>query len=352
MNATPLVQLTGWKTTALRDPVDGSPLVSLSDDELATRLGRDGRVLDLAQEEHYWNHIPRDEMARLLSRTAEVGWAQAMDEVFLPRVDAYTFQYATDERRADWFPLCRGGEGLSIADIGAGWGAVTTALARQGHRVYALDTNLETLEFVSRKTTQEGLGGRVFPVRVDPLESSALPFADDSLDLVVLNGVLEWVGAATNVGSPRDAQRFALSEARRVLRSEGQLYLAIESRFGLSMLLGGEDHPGTRFTSVMPRWMATWTTKRAGKGPYRTWTYSYGALRRLLRQAGFVQTRFYAPFPDYRFPHSIVPLADGELFRNTIVRPGLSRGHARLLQASSWLGLHRDAVSHFSVVAS
>jgi SAM-dependent methyltransferase len=188
-------------------------------------------------------------------------------------------------------------------------------------------------------------------VRIDPLELTPLPIEDNSVDMLLLNGVLEWVGAGVEEGCPRDHQLALLEDVVRVLKPEGTLYLAIESRWGLSMLLGGEDHPKTRFTSVVPRWLASILTRRAGKGPYRTWTYGYRALRGLLHDAGLTRTEFSSPFPDYRFPHSIVPIEDRSTFRQNIFRPGLTHGHARLLSLAAIFGLHKDAVSHYSVIA-
>lgn len=334
----------------LRCPRTGRPVADHLD-EHPESVVRGGTVLDLAEQSHYWNHLSEEEMGELLEIARTRDWRAGLDEIFRPRVDGYTYAYATDPRRADSLALCDLSPSSLVVDVGAGWGAVTCALAEQGHRTLALDSNLETLEFLAHRSLQEGYGDRVIPVRIDPLEAAPLPLEDGCADLLLLNGVLEWVGAGVETGSPRDHQLRLLREVHRVLRPEGSLYLAIESRWGISMFLGAEDHPKTRFTSVVPRWAASWMTRRAGKGPYRTWTHGYYELRSLLREAGFGSTRFYSPFPDYRFPHSIVPLDRPALFRRTIRRPGLRPRFAKLLEMLSYVDLHRNVVNHYGVVA-
>jgi len=337
-------------------PAIECPRTHLGLEELAAQRSqafvRDGRVLDLATTSHYWNHLTEEQMVELLRICRESGWRQSIDAVLRPEVDDYTVSYVVDPRRADGIQPLLADEPMSIVDVGAGWGAVTCSLASQGHAVAALDSNGDTLEFLSLRADEEGYGERVRCVRVDPLELAPLPIADGTADLVLLNGVLEWVGAGVDHGSPRDHQLAVLRDVRRVLAPEGRLYLAIESRWGISMWLGAQDHPQTKFTSVVPRWVASWMTRRAGKGPYRTWTYGYHGLRGLLREAGLTRTRFSCAYPDYRFPHSIVPIEDRGTFRRNIFRPGLTHNHARLLAASARLGLHRDAVNHYLVVAS
>lgn len=310
------------------------------------------RVLDVARASHYWNHLDPAQMEELLRDAEDRGWREALDTHLAPRVDAYTLAYATDARRADWYPLCDLPARPRVLDIGAGWGAVAIALARQGAEVLALDSTRETLEFVALRAGQEGVGDRVRCVRIDALEQAALPLADGWADLVVMNGVLEWVGpAAPAHTSPRDAQLAVLREVGRSLAPTGQFYLAIESRWSLAALAGAQDHPGTRWTSVLPRPLASLVTRRAGQGPYRTWTYGYRGLRRLLREGGFGEAGFWTGIPDYRFPDLLVPIDDGAAFRATIDRPGVSPRFARLLSRLSRLGLHRDAVAHFHVVA-
>ena len=307
-------------------------------------------IIDLAREDHYWNQIPRETMAELCTKAASDGCRAALETFLKPVAGEPTFQYAWDERRADWFPVCGLPDEPVIVDIGAGWGAVTTGLARLGGRVFALDSNIETLKFQTIRAKENALTN-ITCVHVDPLELAPLPFEDGVADLVVMNGLLEWVGAAVEEGDPGELQLAAVREAWRVLKPGGTLYVGIESRFGFSFWRGAEDHRGTRFTSLLPRRLASWVTRRRGLGDYRTYTHSYHGLRQMLRAAGFQDARFYEPYPTYRMAGRMVPIDDARVLRRSVAAAGISRKHAWALIAASWLGIHRDFVDTYGVVA-
>src|SRR5438552_449320 len=77
-----------------------------------------------------------------------------------------------------------------ILDLGAGQGTVSIPLADTGARVFCVDIRdiaLRRLRSASKKVEK----GEVHPV-VGAAE--ALPFNSESFDIVIINGVLEWVG--------------------------------------------------------------------------------------------------------------------------------------------------------------
>lgn len=267
-------------------------------------------VIDLATRDFYWNQIPRDAMESLVANAAALGWRAALEHDLLPRAGRYVTDYAIDERRADFACLLpypsRSIPPASVLDLGCGWGAVTTGLARVWDEVVSADSTLETLCFVAERLEQERLRG-VTLVRIDPLGSGRLPFSDARFDAVVLNGVLEWVGQSRTDRSVGEIQESVLREARRCLRPGGALYLGIENRFGLESLLGARDHNGLRFTSVLPRAIARLVNRATKRGDYRTYTYSLRGYRRLLRRAGFDEISLFLPKPSYRQPDYILP---------------------------------------------
>ena len=307
-------------------------------------------IIDFAKEDHYWNQIPREEMSKLHDVARTKGCKNALEETLKKLKGEYTFNYAWDERRADWYPLCELPEKPIIVDVGAGWGAVSTALARQNGEVYSLDSNIETLEFIHIRS-QENKFNNVKCIHVDPLEKTGFPFLDNSVDLVIMNGLLEWVGAAVDNGDPKRLQCEALKEASRILRPGGKLYIGIESRYGFSYWLGKEDHPHTKFTSVVPRFVASLITKRKGLGPYRTYTHSARQLKKMLLSSGFATAKFYVPFPEYRTPNRIIPLESARALRKGIMHTGISRKHALFLFVASLLGLHKLFVDDYSIIS-
>ena len=129
----------------------------------------------------------------------------------------------------------------------------------------------------------------------------SLPYPDNFFDVVVLNGVLEWVGTFSNEHPPEHLQETALREIMRVLRPEGTLFLAIENRYGLQYFLGyKEEHTALRFISLLPRRLARLYHRiRRGKD-FRALTHSRSALERMLRRCGFAEMTWLFVHPSYR----------------------------------------------------
>ncbi len=264
-------------------------------------------ILDFATKEHYWNQIPKEGMKRLLTIARDESYEDALREVLLPLTNEYTFRYATDESRADFKVLLPVVGDCSILDVGCGWGAVAISLARSCGRLVAADTTLETLEFLKIRTEQEGVDN-ITLIRIDPLDFANLPFLDASFDVVIMNGVLEWVGDARQDISPRSVQLACLGEMRRLIAPGGYLYIGIENRYGYRYFGGFRDHSGIPFTSLLPRWLASMVMRTLRRKDYRTYTYTCGGYKALLREAGFSNVFFYHPIPTYRSPDYLVPL--------------------------------------------
>jgi SAM-dependent methyltransferase len=111
--------------------------------------------------------------------------------------------------------------------------------------------------------------------RFQRVDSTHLPFADASFDVVISNHVIEHVGDTT-------AQAHHLEEIRRVMTPSGVLYLAVPNRW---MVV--EPHYKLPFLSWLPHAWRTPYLRASGKGTF----YDCEPLRRdeleaLIRQAG------------------------------------------------------------------
>ena len=149
------------------------------------------------------------------------------------------------ERQADWLAPLRArilrevdiGRRARVLDLGAGYGTVTPELARRcAGLAFGLDRQLSALREAAVADTSLMCG-----------DATALPFRDQSLDLVFTQFALLWM--------PLDA---ALREVHRVLRPGGVL-VALEPDYG-----GMIEWPPAAETREI--WLAG--LRRAGADPY------------------------------------------------------------------------------------
>jgi SAM-dependent methyltransferase len=317
----------------------------------------------------YWGEVTRECMRRVDDAARRDGWRAAIDTELRPAHPGLV-NYIHHPSRGDWhvlLPLDH--EHTVAADIGAGWGANSFALAPHVSRVYAVEKIAERIEFIALRARDEA-GARVIPVRAD---LHALPFAPASLDVCVVNGVLEWAGlvdpeaarSGTRRRSPRALQERFLGQLAGFLKPGGWLYVGIENRFGRMFWRGAPDHQGLRFTSLMPKpaaraytWLRAITSPRTHQTErdYRTWIYSLGGTMRLIEACGFTGVQAYAVAPGYNVPTVLVPLLSTGPFvylaRRTrsprAVSGGLRRG---LRLATARAGLEAQFTSCFALVA-
>ena len=255
---------------------------------------RDG-IPGFTQKLSDWQLTDDKKLDAVLEAADTGGWRQALDKL--------------DGNRADWI---RGSNRFTLAvfagpkgralDCGCGWGGLTFTLAREFEQVFALDAELHGLRFIRIRARQDGIRN------VIPAQGSVfhLPFPDGYFDVVVLNGVLEWVGTFDDSAGPEELQARALKEIARVLKPEGTLHVAIENRFGVQYFLGyREEHTGLRFVSVLPRFLARRLHRRRKGKEFRALTHSLGGLRRMLKLCGFPFVKSFGMYPSYRNPRYI-----------------------------------------------
>lgn len=184
-----------------------------------------------------------------------------------------------------------------VLDCGCGWGGLTFKLAMEYDLVFAFDALHDGLEFIRIRASQDGVRN-IIPAQGD---MTSLPYPDSYFDVVVMNGVLEWVGTCSDCMSPMALQRKALKEAARVLKPAGVLFLAIENRYGIQYFAGyREEHTSLRFISLLPRIMARVYHRLKKKSEFRALTHSRDALKALLSDQGLTQQSFFGAYPSYR----------------------------------------------------
>lgn len=102
-------------------------------------------------------------------------------------------------------------DSLRVADVGCGAGTNSQLWAELGHQVHGIDVNAPLIELARSRAAARNLA-----IRFDVGSATALPYADKSMDVVLLPELLEhvpdWEGC--------------LREASRILFPGGLLYLS------------------------------------------------------------------------------------------------------------------------------
>lgn len=172
-----------------------------------------------------------------------------------------------------------------VLEIGAGCGAITRYLGETCAVVDALEPVPARAAAAAARTAE--LPG----VRVFVGEIADVP-AEPVYDLVIVVGVLEYVGAGTADLAPYQA---FLREIEARLAPGGALVLAIENKLGAKYVVGApEDHTGRTFDSIE-------SYPAGGKAR----TFDRRALESLVRGAGLAP-RTLGAFPDYKLTRTVL----------------------------------------------
>ena len=311
-------------------------------------------------ESYYWSEVPLEIMQAVNRRSEVEGWHQPVKDL-LAEDYSDIYNYVTDTRRADFCQHIPLTPRSVVADIGSGWGTISCLLAARCGRVLSVESVTERIKFLKIRALEEKLDN-LLPVQADFLE---LPLAESSLDLAVMNGVLEWIGIASEDGRPDELQLKVLRKIHSSLKPGGTLYIGIENRYAFHYFFGVLDHSDLPFTSLVPRQVADLMMRRKGQasrrttqaqGSYRTYTYSYWGYHNLLNKAGFSQTDIYLVLPDYNRPYYIVRPEDTSAFlsaiRNVYADPSLRTKIIKSLATiSAPFGLQRFFSPMFSIYA-
>lgn len=301
-------------------------------------------------EQHaYYGEVARDEMAQIVGAAERGDYEQSVREHV---TDAWTRRYLLDEERSKWVELLPERNG-TILEVGCGVGSHSMALAARCAKLQSIDSTSERAKITHYRCARMERDN----VDVACASVAALPLTNACVDVVALNGVLEWVASGDGDGRPTDVQIRALEECARVLKPDGLLYIGIENRWSLRYWLGApDDHGGLRFTPVMPRWVADLVSRRTTGKDYRTYTYGVRGYRSLLKRVGFEEIRFHVPVPDYKFAERIVPLTRRSMIEE--LRPQRVRSKSlrnRVLwlasAASVWLGAYSLPAHSFCILA-
>ncbi|MCI8210921.1 glycosyl transferase family 2 [Pseudomonas sp. S25] len=171
-------------------------------------------------------------------------------------------------------------------EVGAGCGAISRYLGECGGSVLSLEGSVRRAHITASRTRDLD-NVVVVAERFEEFDT------DERFNVVTLIGVLEYAGVFSQ---DKDAALRMLKRARQLLLPDGKLFIAIENQLGLKYFAGApEDHIGLPMYGIEGRYT---------KG--KPQTFGRKELDALIKAAGFQQSEFLYPAPDYKLPHSII----------------------------------------------
>lgn len=195
-------------------------------------------------------------------------------------------EYHLSSRRGNLLRCLTLPSGSLVLELGCGCGAVTRVLGESGAEVTAVEGSVRRAAIAAERCRD------LSNVRVvaDNIETLRL---EGQYDVVTLIGVLEYSPLFMPGEDPVEA---CLRKACSFLKEGGRLLVAIENQLGLKYFAGSsEDHLGQPFYGIGDLY-----------GPGTAVTFGRNELSRRLAKAGFEETEFFYPFPDYKLPQVIV----------------------------------------------
>ncbi len=209
--------------------------------------------------------------------------------------DYYDEEIADDPHFQVWYQLSSLRTGLfswypfrpdaRLLEMGAGFGPLTGLLCDRCSQVVATERSaVRASGILKRWKEKENL--QIYAGEWSELDLGG-PF-----DYILLTGILE---RACGGSSDRNLYAAFLKKAAARLKPDGVLLAAVENRMGLRYFCGAKDaHVGRAFEGIAHYPRGT-----------RGYSFSREELRDILDRAGFGQSRFYYPLPDYKLPQLI-----------------------------------------------
>lgn len=258
----------------------------------------------------YYGGVSPDRLLDLIALAEEGHWHTAVRTMF-EDANFELYHSVADVNRATWIPIVPIGPHSTVLDVNAGLGAVTHALALTYQHVVSVEPVAEMARFTRIRLDQEGLKN------VDVLQTTlrVLPFSPSTFDLIVLNGVLEWVREWRGSRSSREAQIEALKDLRRLLKPSGVLVVGSENRIAYTRFLRRTVRPPDPVAGGVVRKFGSLYRKFRRPGFYRPlmdpaeghkpYSHTPHGYLNLLRQAGFPLVELWWPANGYNSPHTL-----------------------------------------------
>lgn len=215
-----------------------------------------------------------------------------------------TWGLTADRSCADWRFFIPFGKDVSILECGAGKGEISFLLARNAGEVHAVAFSKSAARVAAQRALDKGLKNVRF-LAVEP--GRRLPFSEESFDAVVADRVLNYPCLFSASAGVKKSASFLLSEAFRVLKKGGILYIGVENVFyGIPLVRKAASL--FRQSKVVEDLNFLFNLKAAGIEKAGVKRLAFLGYKKLIESANFHSIRAFAPLPDPMRPKATLPL--------------------------------------------
>lgn len=284
-----------------------------------------------------------NEMDNILENSRANGWYESL-RGYDKSHGSLRLDYATSLSRIDFKFLLPLAKNACILDIGGGHGLISIALARTVAQVYTIEKIRSQAEFIAVRVHQEDIknvevacGGA----------NCKFPYKSESFDLIVANGVFEWVGFETTFEKVNQQQEDFLLEIARMLKPGGAVWLTTKNKYSLPMIFTRTiNNNFMPLVSILPNRVINFIVNCLNKGDYLSGLKSVNGYLNLFKSCGFKEKSVWVPLPSVRYPTEFVAFNNGHRF----ISPANYK-HAGLLtrvynMIAPWVMVKKTALNH------
>ncbi|KAF6245751.1 class I SAM-dependent methyltransferase [Nitrosopumilus sp. b2] len=249
--------------------------------------------------------ITNEDAKKFSNELNHKNWQEVAFDMYYD-TNQWLYEIITDSNRSDFLFLLDIKKDDLVLDVGAGWGQISVPLSAYCN-VVALEKYLEKIEIIKKIAKQE---------KCTNIQYVAANFSDDvfepnQFDLIILNGVFEWISEFSIGENPLEIQRRTLDKIFELLKPRGTLYIGIENRFGLKYILGeADDHTGLEDFVYLDHNTQSLLYKIIKQKDLRVFTHSKKNYQTMLEDAGFHSIRFFGDLPDYKRIKTMIDLSN------------------------------------------
>lgn len=298
--------------TELTCPICKSHLIQedeskINCEECKMKWGIHDGVPYFIEDDNFWAEpgFTKENFIKINADIQEKDWNEVLKNHESPDIRTH-YKFLSDYGRISWFDMLNLPHDATVLDLGAGMGTMSQALSRRCKSLYSVEPVKERVEFMRSRFRQEKCDN----IRIIRADVDNLPFENEKFDLIILNGVLEWLPVFKTDMNPRKVQIYYLKLLKKLLKKGGYIYIGIENRMAYGYFIGERDpHILLKYVTILPRWISHIICKIKIGDIYRPYLYTHVGYKKLLEESGFESSEIYSALPSYNEPNAITHIS-------------------------------------------